>query len=176
VSVSVTGGPPPVSGYTIFSASSVPGTVTESDTAAVELGVKFRADTAGQITGIRFYKGPQNTGTHTGRLWNASGTNLGTVTFTGETASGWQTALFAQPIAIQANTPYLASYHAPNGRYSVDEGYFASEAGTGPLRALSSGASGGNGVYAYGPAGSFPGGTWNQSNYWVDAVFQPTVA
>ena len=36
---------------------------------AVELGVKFRSDVAGYITGIRFYKGAGNTGTHVGHLW-----------------------------------------------------------------------------------------------------------
>ena len=36
---------------------------------AVELGVKFRTDVAGSITGVRFYKGSQNTGTHVGHLW-----------------------------------------------------------------------------------------------------------
>ena len=40
-----------------------------NDTSAVELGVKFRSDVAGYITGIRFYKGPDNTGTHVGHLW-----------------------------------------------------------------------------------------------------------
>src|SRR5690606_8363734 len=34
----------------------------ESDPAAVELGVKFRSDVAGEITGLRFYKGAGNTG------------------------------------------------------------------------------------------------------------------
>ncbi len=58
----------------------------------VELGVKFRADQDGFVTGIRFYKGSGNTGTHTGSLWSSSGTRLATVTFTGETGTGWQQA------------------------------------------------------------------------------------
>ena len=32
-------------------------------------GVKFRTTQAGSITGIRFYKGAGNTGTHVGSLW-----------------------------------------------------------------------------------------------------------
>jgi hypothetical protein len=39
----------------------------------VELGVKFQSSVAGTITAIRFYKGPQNTGTHVGNLWSAAG-------------------------------------------------------------------------------------------------------
>ncbi|MBK9768487.1 MAG: DUF4082 domain-containing protein [Chloracidobacterium sp.] len=53
--------------------------VQENDAAAVELGVKFRSDISGFITGIRFYKTAGNTGTHTGRLWSAGGANLGAV-------------------------------------------------------------------------------------------------
>ena len=48
----------------LFSAIAVPGTITENDPNSVELGVKFQASTNGTIIGIRFYKGPQNTGTH----------------------------------------------------------------------------------------------------------------
>ena len=59
-----------------------PGCPSDSDTDAVELGVKFRADQDGFVTGIRFYKGTGNTGTHTGSLWNSAGTRLATVTFT----------------------------------------------------------------------------------------------
>src|SRR4029078_10969237 len=62
----------------------------ENDTGAVELGVKFRSDVAAEITGLRFYKGPDNTGTHVGHLWTGSGNLLAEATFTGETASGWQ--------------------------------------------------------------------------------------
>ena len=40
-----------------------------------------------------------------------------------------------------------------------------------PLHALRNGADGGNGVYAYGPAGSFPTRTCRSSNNWVDVVF-----
>jgi hypothetical protein len=34
----------------------------------VELGVKFTSDVDGQVTGIRFYKGSGNSGTHVGNL------------------------------------------------------------------------------------------------------------
>ena len=44
----------------------------------------------GYITGLRFYKAATNTGTHVGNLWTAAGSLLSSVTFTNETASGWQ--------------------------------------------------------------------------------------
>ena len=67
---------------------------------SVEVGVKFQSSVDGYITGIRFYKHTVNTGTHTGHLWTSNGTLLGTATFTNESASGWQEATFAAPIAV----------------------------------------------------------------------------
>jgi hypothetical protein len=156
----------------IWSGSVTPGTVTDPDSAAVELGVKFRADVSGFITGLRFYKGPNNTGTHLGHLWTATGSLLATATFTGETASGWQQVSLASPVAVSANTTYVASYYAPNGHYSVDDNYFAT-AGVDnpPLHALANGVQGGNGVYRYGTGGGFPASTFAASNYWVDVVY-----
>jgi hypothetical protein len=164
-------GSPPVTGATIFSASATPQTITDTDSKSVELGVKFQASTAGTISGIRFYKGPQNTGTHTGALWNSAGTKLASVTFTNETASGWQQANFSSPVSIAAGTTYVASYHAPVGKYSANQNGFATAVTNGPLTALASSSSGGNGVYAYGAASAFPTNTFNATNYWVDVVF-----
>ena len=49
----------------------------------------------GFITGVRFYKGAGNTGTHTGTLYSASGSVLATGTFSNETATGWQMLNFS---------------------------------------------------------------------------------
>src|SRR5262249_24692666 len=110
---------------TIWPSTTVPDIVDGGDPAAVELGVKFRSDVAGFVTGIRFYKSAANTGTHTGSLWSSTGTRLATATFTGESASGWQQLDFVPPVAIQADTVYVASYFAPNGHYSASLDYFA---------------------------------------------------
>ncbi|WP_207225029.1 DUF4082 domain-containing protein [Rivibacter subsaxonicus] len=171
-------GPAPApsgNGTTIWPASAVPTNISDSDTAAVNLGVKFTSDQNGFITGIRFYKGVTNTGTHVGTLWTAGGQQLASATFVNETASGWQQVNFANPVAITAGTVYVASYLAPNGRYAGDNGYFASAGvDSPPLRALRDGASGGNGVYVYGPSTAFPAATYQSSNYWVDVVFSTT--
>ena len=61
--------------------------------AAVELGTAFTPSVDGTVTAIRFYKGAGNTGTHTGSIWDVDRDHGSrTVTFTGETATGWQTA------------------------------------------------------------------------------------
>ena len=158
----------------VFRSNSVPTTVSADDPNAVELGMKFRADVAGTVTGVRFYKGGSNTGTHTGHLWSATGTLLASVTFTGETASGWQQATFSTPVPIAANTTYVVSYFAPNGSYSADGGYFSNAADAPPLHGLVSGLDGSNGVYRYGSASSFPSDSFGNSNYWVDVVFATT--
>ena len=107
----------------------------------MEIGTRFRSSVDGYVTGIRFYKGPLNTGTHTGRLWTNAGVLLATVTFTNETASGWQQANLSSPVAITANTTYVVTYHAPNGHYTGTDFFFASSALVrGPLQALRDGA------------------------------------
>ncbi len=160
---------------TIWSSPITPAIVSDADTSAVELGVKFTSDVNGYITGIRFYKGSLNTGTHTGSLWSSSGTLLATATFSGETASGWQQVNFSTAVAITANTTYVASYYTTVGHYSNDRQYFATSSfDNPPLHALASGASG-NGVYVYGTGGVFPNSSYNQTNYWVDVVFKTTL-
>jgi hypothetical protein len=154
----------------IFPSSGITGTVDWNDSSAVELGLKFRSDVATQVTGVRFYKSADNTGVHTGSLWTTGGQRLATVTFTSESASGWQTAKFATPVAIAANTTYVVSYHTNTGHYSATNGYFANGgASDGSLHALSNAEAGGNGVYVYG-ASAFPHHSYKATNYWVDVV------
>jgi hypothetical protein len=95
---------------------------------------------------------------------------LATVTFTNETAAGWQEARLATPVALTANTTYVVSYYTSAGNYAVNDGYFGSSVNSGPLYAPADGEAAGNGVYLYGPSG-FPTETYEASNYWVDLVF-----
>lgn len=170
--------PPPVScPCSIWGASATPpAPVDDNDTSSVELGMKFRSEVSGYVTGVRFYKASLNTGTHTGSLWSRTGTLLGSATFTGETASGWQQVNFASPVAITANTTYVVSYHAPVGHYTGTDTFFAA-AGVDnpPLHALREGVDGSNGVYAYSSTTTFPTQTYNSENYWVDVVFNTTI-
>ena len=110
----------------IWSGNPTPANPSENDPASVELGVKFRSDVAGYITGVRFYKGTSNNGTHTGNLWSSTGTRLATAVFSGESASGWQQVTFSAPVAISAATTSVASYHTTSGNYADDAGAFAS--------------------------------------------------
>ena len=158
----------------IWNNSVIGGEPPVNDPGAVELGVKFRSSIAGTISKIRFYKRVQqpNGATYTGRLWKADGTLLATCTFTNISNSGWQEASFTSPVAIAANTTYIASYHTPNGEYAFTAyGFQGSGVSNGPLTALQSGTDGPNGVFKYGPGGIFPNDSYNDANYWVDLVF-----
>ncbi len=148
-----------------------PGIATDSED--YELGVRFRSSADGLVTGIRFYKGAQNTGPHTGRLWNATTQQLlGDVTFTDETATGWQTASFDTPLSIQAGSTYIASYSVPAGYYAAQAGYFtAGDHTSGPLTAPQSTSTARNGIYS-GTPGAFPTESFNDTNYFVDVTFQ----
>ena len=156
----------------IWPTTSVAGNMS-SVTTAREVGLKFRTDLSGHITGIRFFKkGPENQGPHVAHLWSLDGTLLGAATFGNETASGWQQVNFANPISVTADTTYVASYYAPFGRFTSKAQYFTEQMDVNyPLRALAWGMSTANGVYKSGSSG-FPT-TGSQANYWVDVMFRP---
>ena len=160
---------------TIWQPSTVPVAVDDGDNQSIEVGVKFRSDTSGYITGIRFYKSAANTGVHLGNLWSSTGTLLATATFRNESSSGWQQAFFDSPVLVAANTTYVASYFAPAGRYSGDAGSFTN-AGVDapPLHALANGVDGPNGLYLYGSNSAFPTNSGNGTNYWIDAIYSPS--
>jgi YVTN family beta-propeller protein len=164
----------PSTALSLFSPSATPVTASYNDPNAVEVGLKFTSATNGEITGIRFYKGALNTGTHLVDLWSASGTLLATATSTNETASGWQQVNFSNPVNITAGTSYIASYHMNRGEYSDTPYYFDTLNGTtnGSLAAIGDGL---NGVFAYSPGSVFPTNVAPEGdNYWVDVVFNDT--
>jgi len=131
--------------------------------------LKFISDIPGSIIAIRFYKSRNAFGTHVGELWGITGQPLASAIFTNETTAGWQQVNLPAPIKIQANTPYVVSYHSDGPLSYVD---FPTSVDMPPLHAPASGSLGGNGVYALGPVGTFPG-LGGGSNYLVDVVFVP---
>ena len=163
--------PPSQCPCTIWPSTATPGTPDVNQSLPVELGVRFTSSSGGFITGVRFYKGVNNTGTHVGHLWSSSGALLASATFTGESGSGWQQVNFSSPVAITANTVYVASYFSPTGDFPVDRNYFNVAVNNPPLQAMQNGTSGLNGVYNYGSSSAFPTTSFQASNYWVDIVF-----
>lgn len=162
-------------GQTIFQPFDVPAVPLGNDGAAINVGVKFKSTQDGFITALRYYKGAGTTGTHKGQLWTAGGSLIDSVTFTSETASGWQEAAFANPVAITAGITYIAACHSPSGDYAYSNPYFTQAVVNGPLRALASGEEGPNGLYIYSSTATFPSNSFQSINYWVDVVFSTTV-
>jgi len=144
------------------------GSSQSNDPNAQTSGLRFTVAASGFVTGVRFYKEPADTGSHTGSLWSATGTLLASGTFANETASGWQELDFSAPVAVSAGTTYVASYFSSTGYPASTSQGLASAVTNGPVTALA-----GGGVYVYGSANAFPANVWNNSNYWVDVVFSP---
>src|SRR5262249_29788421 len=69
-SITITTAVPPTCPCTIWPSTAVPRTPDTGVGPPLELGVRFKANSNGFITGIRFYKGVNNTGTHIGNLWS----------------------------------------------------------------------------------------------------------
>src|SRR5271166_172862 len=160
--------------FSLWSSATIPSTLNDSDSTPQEVGVRFTSDVAANILGLRFYKGPTNTGTHVGSLWTAGGTLLNQATFTNETASGWQQVNFTSPVAISPNTVYVASYYTSVGHYASDDYYFLNHGVTnGPLHAPADGVNGLQGVFAPGSSSTFPTQSYHSANYWVDVVYSP---
>ena len=172
--VTVGSGQPGTCPCTLFG-STAPVVLDSGDAPPVEVGVRFRSDVDGVVTHLRFFKGGSfNGGTHVGSLWSSTGVLLGRATFTGETASGWQQVALATPVAVTAGTTYVASYFAPQGRYSYTLQQFADGESVPPLHALPPP----NGVYRYASAPTFPIDSLPNANatYGVDLVFTPGTA
>ena len=153
----------------------VPTAKTFNDnTTGIELGMRFRSTTGGYIQGIKFYKTPGNTGTHTGQLYSFDGALLASEPFSNETDSGWQSVLFAKAIPITANTTYIAAYHSSLGNYVITTHGFDAAIVNLPLIGLADGADGINGLYKYTSTPAFPGIGFQSGNYWVDVIESQT--
>ena len=171
------GGTP--TGSTIF--ADVP-TNFSNDPNSYELGTKFLSSQDGSIVALRYYRGTSDaadTDVRTLKLWTIGGTELGSVVVTSDPGqTGWQVGTLTTPISISADQVYVVSYgyvYGADDVYAATQGYFnSSHSGAdGILTAPASGGSvGGNGVFAASTPGSFPTGSFNASNYWVDVIFQ----
>jgi hypothetical protein len=152
--------------------STVVGDPTPSATAALfetrsEVGMRFVIDVPGTVRAIRYYRPAGETGSHTGRIWAAHGTQLAQVAFTGETASGWQTQTLPSPLPVLAGQEYVVSVNV-NKEYAITPGDVAVWP-NGVIRLPSDGnAQGRTSVYPL----EFPGLNV-RANHFRDVVFRP---
>ena len=66
---------------TIFGTAAPTRLVQHTDSSGVEVGTRFTARSNGTATGMRFWKGQNAVGPHTGSLWSAQGLKLAGATF-----------------------------------------------------------------------------------------------
>ena len=156
------------------------GSTPIDEASSVELGVKVKPVHHGYITAIRFYKPITSTvSTHTGNIWDASGNNLATVTFSNETDYGWQEARLNSPLEVTAGQLYVISYYSSDGVYQATVGAMSSNMGGGDLIAYANdstenaatGSGNRNGAFRSGSAGYPNSGSSSGNYYWIDALF-----
>jgi hypothetical protein len=144
------------------------GTPTNANTTStqnINVATRFKTSAAGVVTAIRFYKGTLNIGTHTGSIWNTSGTRLATVTFRNESASGWQTATLSTPLRLTVGAEYRVSLYSTTRVYALTTNGLSAVVTNGPISTI---ANGGASVFSTG----YPN-TTSANKYWVDVIFDP---
>jgi hypothetical protein len=160
--------------YTLFG-DTAPSQVDGADSASVTLGFAFRvsADSV-TLAGIRFYKASANTGQHTAGLWRKDGgswTLLSSLTFTDETASGWQRQNLSSPVALVQGELYAVGVFMPNGHYSVNPSSFPLTAGPVVIEVPASDSIG-NGRFVYGGSLAVPLNTFGTgTGYAIDIIY-----
>ncbi|HEU4831058.1 MAG TPA: DUF4082 domain-containing protein, partial [Candidatus Saccharimonadales bacterium] len=158
------------------------GSDTYRDTSVngLELGMKVIPTANGYLTALRFYKpiiNPETT--HIGHVWGANGVSLATVTFTNESAYGWQEAILSSPLPVVKDKVYIISYGMPTPYYQAKFNSFTQPMSSlgftaypaGDTRNTATGSGTGNPVYAT-TAGAYPSSSsLNNVDYYLDAVF-----
>lgn len=146
-------------------ASAAVAPTTSPNTVPTEVGLRFTSSLSGVVLGVRYYRGRGNAGPHQGSLWSGTGELLARTTFTDETETGWQQALFDRPVPLRAERAYVVSYTAPHGRYS-----FQLQAHAAPRTRAKLSMPANAGVY--GPKGQFPRKSWRSADFLVDVLLQ----
>jgi hypothetical protein len=147
-----------------WSDDKMPTVPSDPDNRSVEVGTQFTTASDGVISAVRFYQGPDNTGSDYATLWSLDGTKLATAEIP-PGPSGWREIRFQKPVPVEADRPYVVSYHASNGHYSTDSDTFAGgrKVKSGWLTAI-------GGVFTEG--NGFPDQSLQGKNYYVDVVFR----
>ncbi len=130
----------------------------------INVGIKVRANSHfGKIGFIRFWKTAENTGTHVCKVYNSTTREeLASVTFSGESASGWQEQALSTPVTMAKDTDYVISCHMPTGNYARTTSYFNNPVANGKFTAS-------KGLYNASASPGFPLYESSQnSNYWID--------
>jgi len=134
------------------------------ETKAYELGARFVSTRSGLVVALRFFKGSNEAGRRTGRVWSTAGHLLAEVVFENETSSGWQEQRLPKPVPVKARTQFVISVATdPSGHYVVTPADLRQPLKRGSLRADGA---------VIGPLGKFPRSR-RPDNFFRDVVFVP---
>jgi hypothetical protein len=159
---------PPSTQVSIFT-TQVPAQA-KTDGVPYELGTRFTVSAPTLARSIRFHKAAGETGSHVGRLWNATTRALiASVPFASETASGWQTQALPSSVQLSPGVTYVVSVNI-NRTYSTTGNLFGTLLSSG---VLSTGV--GAGVYST-RAAAIPEQSFSNSSYFVDIAVDATSA
>lgn len=131
---------------------------------SLELGVRVSTSAAGYVTEIKYYKFVDSTAEHSAHVWDENGILLASATFTGESASGWQTVELDTPLAISAGQVFTVSVFSTDWYYPNDS-FPSMTPGSFTIT---------NGYYKYVGSPEFPDQTVGK-NYAVDFTFSDTL-
>ena len=153
----------------LFSSSDTPAVLSDSDTSQVNLGVRFTSSAAGTITGIKYYKSANDTGTHTGSLWSSTGYASGECNL-----HQWDYQRLADRDVQQSGIDHrrhdLRGELPQQWSLRKHRQLFHHRSCQRPLdRARKQ-----QWCLHYGNGNLFPTSTFNATNYWVDVVFNPS--
>ncbi|MEO1334751.1 MAG: DUF4082 domain-containing protein [Myxococcota bacterium] len=165
----------PAEALTVYGGQEPPPHVLNVGQPDINVGVKIIPTADGFIRAVRFFRDCGGSADYTASLWTATGTRLAEATVpTHEPVNGWQTATFDEPVAVTAQTTYIAAYHAPGGCFPSSFGSFTQDVVVPGLTIPSSPSSGGNGVFSYSTTPEFPNSVSPLTNYWVDVELEVT--
>jgi hypothetical protein len=158
--------PTPGSTWTLFGTRTPSVTPSESPK---EVGELFKSSQSGAIVALRFWKSPNESGSHRVTVWDSSGVAKRFVDFGVTGGSGWQEATLDPPMFISQGEYYWVSYNVNASAGETPDALGGCPFGiggivNGPLITYCGGTA---------PPFQFPGVSLNWTNYFADIVFQP---
>ena len=143
-----------------------------TDSTGIQIGLKFQSSVPILISGIKYFKTAANIGQHVGQIYSSTGDLLASQEFSSESDSGWQSATFATPVKMAANTTFIASCFSSLGYYNSSDWTLYANITNGTLTILADGKDGPNGVFKYTNSPAFPDSSFRKTNYWIDIIEQ----
>ncbi len=156
--------PPQIIFEKLFTNPNPSGSVFQNE--SYELGMKFQVAVPGKIHGCRYWRTPFETGSHTGNIWSSAGILQASAVYSNESASGWQEQLLATSLTVTPGVTYVVSVNI-NFSYISQAAGLATQITNGNVSSVDDNL---NGLFATTP-GTFPNGSFNESNYYIDILF-----